>query len=57
MEILGLFLVVLAGSIVGSGLALWRKVRAKPNAEADPFIDDRYSRLAAELDPMKIDQD
>ena len=57
MEILGLFFVILAGSIVGSGVAMWRKARAKPKLETDPFIDDRYSRLATELNPANVELD
>ena len=49
MEILGFAVVILLGSIIGSGLALWRKVRAKPRAETDPFIEVRYGRMASEF--------
>jgi len=51
MEILGLFVVILVGSIVGSVLALWRDSRAKPRVQADPFIEARYGRIASEFDP------
>ena len=49
MEILGLFVVILLGSIFGSGLALLRNARAKPQAKADAFIDARYTRIASEF--------
>lgn len=49
MEILGLIVVILLGSILGSGLAFLRNARAKPQAKADPFIDARYGRMASEF--------
>ena len=49
MEILGLIVVILFGSIVESGLALLFAGRGKPKTENDPFIDARYSRMASEF--------
>jgi len=49
MEILGLFVVILLGSLLGSGLTLWRDARKKPKAKADPFIEARYGRMASEF--------
>ena len=57
MEILGLFFVILVGSMVGSAVALWRQVQARPKVEADPLIDDRYSRIATELNPAEVELD
>ncbi|MGI9393490.1 MAG: hypothetical protein ACR2OY_02485 [Boseongicola sp.] len=57
MEILGLFFVVLVGSIVGSGVAMWRETRAKPKVETDPHIDDRYDRIATELNSANLELD
>ncbi len=54
MEILGLFVVILLGSVFGSGLALWRDSRAKPTTKADPFVDARYGRIASEFDISDI---
>ena len=49
MEILGLFVVILLGSILESGLAFLRNARAKPQAKVDAFIDARYGRMASEF--------
>ena len=49
MEILGFFVLMLIGSIIGSALDWCRQARANPQVEADPFVDARYSRIATEL--------
>ena len=54
MEILGLFVVILLGSVIGSGLAYLRNARAKTQAKADPFIDARYDHLASEFGQSTI---
>lgn len=49
MNALGLILLVLLGLVIGlvigSGLVLLRKVRPQPRVKADPFVDERFSRI------------
>ena len=45
MSALGLILLVLLELVIGSGLVLLRKVRPQPRVKADPFVDERLSRI------------
>ncbi len=55
MDTLGLILLILLGGLIGSGVALWRSKRSTPPVEADPYVDERFSRLGSDFSPNGIE--
>ena len=47
MDTLALILLILLFGLIGAAVALWRNTRETPPIKADPFIDERLSRLTS----------